>query len=161
MNQDLISFLLFQLGEVINLKIPLSIILIEDNLADIELFKYILKDFEYPYQFIPINQFEQAKSFISDLQNFTEHSQKRIFFIDLNLRSMDGLQLLEQLKKNPKTSAIPIIITTTSESDKDIYNVYRNYANCYLLKSPEFDDYHQKIIKALEFWTETCILPDT
>jgi len=146
---------------VISLKIPLSIILIEDNLADIELFKYILKDFEYPFELLAISQFENAESFIYTLQNNSEHSQKRLFFIDLNLRSMDGLQLLTQLKKHPQTSAIPIIITTTSESDIDINNMYKNYANCYLLKSPEFDEYRLKVLKTLEFWTEVCVLPDT
>ncbi len=141
------------------MKIPLSIVLIEDNVSDIELFKYILKDFKYPYNFISYNQYDDAKSHILELQSLDSHPQKRLIFIDLNLRSMDGIQLLKMLKENPITAPIPIIITTTSESDLDIIKSYKNHANCYLVKSSDFQIYRDKTIKTLEYWTEVSILP--
>ncbi len=141
------------------MQIPLSIILIEDNISDIELFKYILKDFVHPYNFTSIDQFEDAKTYITSLQSSLDHQQKRLVFIDLNLRSMDGIALLKLLKEHPLTAPIPVIVTTTSESDLDIIKSYKNHANCYLVKSSDFETYRDKTLKTLEYWTETSVLP--
>ncbi len=71
-------------------------------------------------------------------------------FLDLNMPRLNGFQCLDQLKKNEKTSVIPVIIYTTSKQKGDIEEVRRLGAAHYITKPGCTKDIVQKIAFVLK-----------
>jgi len=81
--------------------------------------------------------------------------------LDINLPRMNGLELLTIIKQDDDLKKIPVIMLTTSVSEKDIFESYTNYANCFISKPvnlPQFMD----VVKTIEdFWISIVRLPQT
>ena len=58
-----------------------------------------------------------------------------LILLDLILPKMDGFELLAELKKDPKTKSIPVIILTNLERMKDIEQALELGAKTYLVKA--------------------------
>src|SRR5690554_3307805 len=54
--------------------------------------------------------------------------------MDLNLPGASGLQLIERIKSDPAFVTIPLIVFTTSRSEKDVEETYRAGANSFVPK---------------------------
>lgn len=77
-----------------------------------------------------------------------------LILLDLNLPGMSGHKILAHIKKNKKTSRIPVIISSSSNNRRDIDDCYLAGANCYIQK-PVTPEEYLKMAKALKnFWCE-------
>jgi CheY-like chemotaxis protein len=72
----------------------------------------------------------------------------RLVLLDLKLPKVDGLEVLRQLKSDPRTKAIPIVILTSSREERDMVNGYQLDANSHIQKAVDFVEF-QEIIKQL------------
>ncbi len=82
-----------------------------------------------------------------------------IILLDLNLPGLDGREVLRQVKTNPSLRRIPMIILTTSNSEKDVEQCYADGANSYVQKPVDIQGFVMAIIKLKDFWFEIAILP--
>ncbi len=82
-----------------------------------------------------------------------------LILLDLNLPRMDGRQLLDCLKKNPRFRGIPVIILTTSRDREDIRNCYDLGANSYITKQSSFEELVTVMKTITEYWFEVAALP--
>jgi CheY-like chemotaxis protein len=82
-----------------------------------------------------------------------------LILLDLNLPRMDGRQLLEYLKKEPRFRGIPVIILTTSRDREDIRNCYDLGANSYIAKQASFEELVSIMKTITEYWFEVAALP--
>jgi CheY-like chemotaxis protein len=73
--------------------------------------------------------------------------------LDLNLRRVDGLEILRQLKSHPEYSMIPVVILTTSAEDTDVKSSYVLGANSCLVKPIDFDRFTQIADQIELYWT--------
>lgn len=67
--------------------------------------------------------------------------------LDLNMPVMDGYQVLEQMKNNPSTQRIPIIILTTTDDQREVNRCYDLGCNVFLTKPIDPDLFSQAIHK--------------
>lgn len=74
-----------------------------------------------------------------------------MILLDLRLPGVDGLDVLRTIKETDALFSIPVVILTTSETNKDIHRAYLNYANSYLVKPVGFDEFI-KLIEDLGFY---------
>jgi CheY-like chemotaxis protein len=82
-----------------------------------------------------------------------------LILLDLNLPKIDGRQVLQEIKNDPKLMRIPVVVLTTSEADSDILTTYGSHANCYITKPVDMDRFVD-IVKLLEeFWFTIVKLP--
>jgi CheY-like chemotaxis protein len=82
-----------------------------------------------------------------------------IILLDINLPKKNGFEFLAEIKQDPDLKHIPVIVLTTSSSKQDIRKAYDLYANCYIVKPIELDDFF-RIIKNIEsFWFTVVRLP--
>jgi CheY-like chemotaxis protein len=101
----------------------------------------------------------EALEFLRREGKFTGARRPDLILLDLNLPRKDGRQLLTEIKGDKDLRRIPIVVLTTSQSQEDILKAYSLYANCYICKPMEFDDF-TRIIKSIEdFWLGTVRLP--
>jgi CheY-like chemotaxis protein len=71
--------------------------------------------------------------------------------LDLKLPKIDGLEVLDIIKKDDVLRVIPVVILTTSVNEADRAKAYHRHANSYLAKPVDFEKFHQ-MIKDLKFY---------
>ena len=81
--------------------------------------------------------------------------QPDVLILDLNIGSIDGIQVMQQLRGNGFNP--PVLILTVSEAEEDMARALRNGAKGYLLKSMEPDEVVDAIIRAAR--GETVVAP--
>lgn len=73
--------------------------------------------------------------------------KKILVLLDLNLPDMDGYEILNALKENERTHALPIIILTTTDNPKEVKRCYDLGCNIYITKPVEYDKFCEAIAK--------------
>ena len=68
--------------------------------------------------------------------------------------------MLHRIKSDPDLKKIPVVILTTSSSEKDILEAYNNYANCYITKPVDLDKFIDVIHTVEDFWISIVQLPN-
>jgi CheY-like chemotaxis protein len=128
----------------------IKILLIEDNEGDILLTREALQDSKITNTVNVIRDGEAAIDFFSNLVNKEELPD--LILLDINLPKKSGHEVLVYLKNNEKYKHIPVIVLTTSSSQRDITLSYKNYANCFITKPMDVTEFLDVIIKIEEFW---------
>jgi CheY-like chemotaxis protein len=72
---------------------------------------------------------------------------------------LNGLQLLQKIKADEKLKTVPVIILTTSSSLSDIQKAYEGYANCYITKPVDVNDFLNVVLSIENFWLSIVQLP--
>ncbi len=133
----------------------INVLLVEDDEGD----AYLLKEAMDQTQFD--NALHHCKDGI-EAQEFLKDSAKPrpdFVLLDLNMPRMGGHETLKWIKADEGLKDIPVGILTTSSSEDDIKESYKNYASYYLTKPTTFDDL-QAIVKLIDdFWIRTVKLP--
>jgi CheY-like chemotaxis protein len=82
-----------------------------------------------------------------------------LILLDIHLPKVNGLEVLEALKKDHDVKSIPIIILTTSSRDEEIAKSYAGGANSYVTKPVDFGEFMKKIKEMKLYWTIVNSLP--
>jgi DNA-binding response OmpR family regulator len=72
--------------------------------------------------------------------------------LDLKLPKVDGLQVLEQVKKDPETQQVPVVMLTSSREEQDLIRSYRLGVNAYVVKPVDFKEFVAAIADLGVFW---------
>lgn len=133
--------------------------LVEDNEGDIVLTLEAFKDVRIHNPISVVRDGEQAIQYLNREGEFANEQLPDIILLDINLPKIDGKEVLQFIKTHPVYRAIPVVILTTSSSDKDISDAYAGYANCYITKPVDFSNFMQ-VVQAIEgFWISIVKLP--
>ena len=133
-----------------------KILIIEDNEDDILLMKMALKN-EHPVE-MDLDHVLDGESALKYLQKTAQEDLPDIIFLDINLPLLNGIDLLERIKKDSRWKMIPVIIITTSNWERDIERCYKNHANAYVVKPLDYDDFSEIVGKIGDFWFKTVEL---
>jgi two-component system, response regulator len=71
--------------------------------------------------------------------------------LDLKLPKINGIEVLQELRKRDRTRLLPVIIFTSSKQEKDMINGYRLGANSYVRKPVDFVEF-AKAVKELDMY---------
>jgi len=134
---------------------PVEIIIVEDNLSDAELILHTLKKEKIANKLLIAEDGAEAldllfgKGAYSDKINL---SALKVIFLDLKLPKINGLEVLKELKENPLTKHIPVVILTSSNQDPDIKKAYELGVNSYVVKPVVFSDFKNVVQKMGFYW---------
>jgi chemotaxis family two-component system response regulator Rcp1 len=137
-----------------------KILLVEDNEGDIVLTIEALKDAKAGNTVVVVRDGEEAMQFLLKQGQYINAETPDIILLDINLPKMNGKEVLEEIKKNERLKIIPVIMLTTSNSEKDILDSYRNHANCYVTKSSDFQKFMEIVSMIVNFWLRIVQLPN-
>lgn len=75
-----------------------------------------------------------------------------IILLDLKMPGMDGHEVLEAIKFDPKLRHIPVVIMTTSDAERDRERAYALHANSYVVKPLDFDRFRELVRDLSLYW---------
>lgn len=130
----------------------INVLLVEDDSGDVELIRETLKDSKVLVNLDVVGNGEQALSYLRREEPYKQSPRPDLILCDLNMPKMDGRQLIQIIKKNVKTSKIPVIVLTTSDSETDIVKSYGLGANCYVTKPLGLKQFSQVVNSIEHFW---------
>ena len=138
---------------------PANVLLVEDNKDDVELTLEALKDSRVRMEITVVSDGRSAMMFLRGEGEYTHKPRPDLILLDLNLPLKDGREVLEEIRKDPNLTDIPVVVLTTSEDEGDILKAYQLHANCYISKPVDFLQFTE-IIKQIEgFWLQLVKLP--
>lgn len=137
---------------------PINILLIEDDPADVRLTREALADSKVRNELFVATGGEQALQLLrSPGQGGVPRPD--LILLDLNMPGMNGQEVLEELKRDPSLSSIPVTILTTSQAEEDIARSYELRANAFVTKPVDLDQF-TKVVRSIEnFWFQVVQLP--
>ncbi|MGA9392354.1 MAG: response regulator [Candidatus Sulfotelmatobacter sp.] len=128
-----------------------EILLVDDSQDDIELTLHSLRAEHLANSVFVARDGEEALDFIFCCGAHSGRSFDRppkLVLLDLKLPKLDGLQVLQQIKGDPRTRGIPVVLLTSSKEERDRVSGYSLGANSFLQKPVAFDEF-RKVVKLL------------
>jgi CheY-like chemotaxis protein len=110
----------------------IRVMLVEDNPEDVAVTKRVLKFNKLDRDMLLATSGREALRILTKLAN--EGEILDLILLDINLPDISGIDLLTQIKKDPRLGLIPVVILTGSNEDEDIQKCYDLGAGSYLVK---------------------------
>jgi chemotaxis family two-component system response regulator Rcp1 len=137
----------------------IEILLVEDSPGDVRLTQEALKDNRLLNNLNVVRDGVEAMAFLRRTGAYRSAVRPDLILLDLNLPKKDGRQVLQEIKNDDDLKRIPVVILTTSSSERDILTTYNLHANCYITKPVDFTQFIN-VIKSIEyFWFTIVKLP--
>jgi CheY-like chemotaxis protein len=138
---------------------PIHILLVEDNEGDIMLTREAFEEAKIANRLDVVRDGQDAIQFLDKTGAYEGVDTPDLVLLDINLPKKNGHEILGYIKSSDKLKAIPVIMLTTSSSDRDIRLSYESFANCYITKPVEVEDFMDAISKIEDFWLSIVKLP--
>ncbi len=139
--------------------IPVEILLVEDNPGDVRLTVEALNESKIFNNLHIVEDGIEALAFLRKEDKYERKPRPDLILLDLNLPKKDGREVLEEIKKEDPLKRIPVVILTTSSADEDIIKSYELYANCFITKPVDIEQFI-KVVKSIgNFWFSIVKLP--
>ncbi len=132
-----------------------EILLVEDNPDDVELTLHALRREKLANFVEVVRDGEEALDYLFCRGAYSTRSfdqAPRLVLLDLKLPKVDGLEVLRQVKDDPRTKPIPVVILTASREERDLVEGYRLGVNAYIQKPVDFDQFRQIVKQLGLFW---------
>ncbi len=132
-----------------------EVLLVEDNPHDAELTLRALRKYHLANQVHWMRDGAEALEFIFAQRAYAGRDinhRPRLILLDLKLPKVDGPEVLRQVKLDPRTRPIPVVILTSSREDRDLEECYRLGANSYIVKPVEFEAFLKAVSEIGLYW---------
>ncbi|WP_264520561.1 response regulator [Flavobacterium sp. N1994] len=137
----------------------INILLIEDNEGDILLTQEALGESKIINTINVVKDGKLAIDFLTLKEPFQDEELPNLILLDINLPKKNGHEVLQYIKESAKYRHIPVIMLTTSSSEKDINKAYNNYVNCFITKPVDVNEFMLAVTKIESFWISIVQLP--
>ncbi len=138
---------------------PIHILLVEDNEGDILLTTEAFEEAKIMNTISICRDGQEAVEFLNKEGQYSQAQSPDLILLDVNLPKKNGHEVLHYIKNNKDLKYIPVIMLTTSMSEKDIAMSYENHVNCYITKPVEADNFLNVIASIESFWIKIVQLP--
>ena len=135
---------------------PVEVLLVEDNANDAELTIRALKKHNMANNLVHVKNGEEALEFIfgTGIYEGSRDVQQvpRVILLDIQMPKVSGLEVLQKIKSEPMTRAIPVVVLTSSKENPDIQKCYALGANSYIVKPVNFEGFAEAIKNMGFYW---------
>jgi CheY-like chemotaxis protein len=127
-----------------------NILLVDDDAVDV---MNVRRAFEKAQIQNPLFHAEDGLIALEMLRDDTVPSERRIVLLDLNMPRMNGIEFLRELRADPRISATPVVVLTTSDAKRDRVDVYNFHVAGYLVKPIRFADFMEFMVTLNRYWS--------
>lgn len=132
-----------------------DILLVEDNPNDVELTIRALKKKNLANRICVAEDGAQALDILFARGKYARRENAippKVVLLDLKLPKVSGLEVLKEIKSDPRTKKIPVVIVTSSREDPDIKEAYALGANSYVVKPVDFEQFFEAMSNLGLYW---------
>lgn len=132
-----------------------KILLVEDSPDDQELIRMAIEDGHIANQVVALSDGVQALDYLFGRGAYAGRDvtdTPLVILLDIKLPKVNGLEVLQQLRADPRTSLIPIVMLTSSNEEQDILTSYQNGVNSYVRKPVDFDQFTEAVKQLKLYW---------
>ncbi len=141
---------------------PAIILLAEDNPADQQITKRVLKHVKVQTELHIVEDGVELMNYLKRKDKYSDPKSSQrpdLILLDINMPRMDGKKALRNIKGDSSLKAIPVVMLTTSNQERDILESYDLGVNSYITKPSDNNEFI-KVIKSIEnFWLVISELP--
>ena len=132
-----------------------EILLVEDNKDDETLTLHALKKYNVTNQVQVVRDGAEALEFIFCTGRYAHRrmsDRPKVILLDIKLPLVDGLEVLRQIKHDPRTQTIPVVMLTSSREERDLVESYRLGVNSYIVKPVDFEQFTEAARTLGMYW---------
>jgi two-component system response regulator len=138
-----------------------SILLIEDQPDDELLTIRALKKHNLKNEVVVVRDGAEALDYLFARDKYAERELPQLTLLDLKLPKVDGLEVLRQVRADPRTRRLPVIVLTSSKEERDVVQSYDLGANSYVRKPVDFEQFSEAVRQLGLYWFVLNELPPT
>lgn len=133
----------------------IEILLVEDNPNDLELALHALNLSNITNQVHVARDGAQALDFVFctgayEARNLDD--APKLILLDLKLPKVDGLEVLQRIKSDPRSRMIPVVVLTSSRQERDVVESLQLGVNSYITKPVDFEQFRQAVNQFELYW---------
>lgn len=132
----------------------LNILLVDDDDAHCKLLTRSLKSHGFRGAVERVVDGAEALEYLRAAAASEARQSPDLILLDLKLPRMSGIELLQIIKADPELRLIPVVILTTSSALQDRAAAYDSYANSYLTKNSDYEQFSEMIRDLDVYWTQ-------
>jgi CheY-like chemotaxis protein len=133
----------------------LDILLVEHDQDDTDLALHALRREKLANNIVVVRDGEEALDFLFCRGGFAKRSFEhppKLVLLDLKLPKVDGMEVLKQIKSDPRTKTIPVVVMTCSKEERDLVAGYHLGANSYIQKPVDFEQFREMVKTVGLYW---------
>lgn len=133
----------------------IEILLVEDNPQDLELTMHALTRHNLVNKIHAVRDGEEALDFLFGRGPYKDRAGEnppKLVLLDIKLPKVDGLEVLRTMRSDPRTRAVPVVIMTSSNQQRDLIAGYHSGVNSYIQKPINFVEFQEVISKLGYYW---------
>lgn len=138
----------------------IDILLVEDNEGDIILTQEAFEESRINNKIYIARNGKEAIDFVFKNKGYENSPSPDVILLDINLPLKSGIEVLTEIKNSLPYKNIPVIMLTTSSSERDIAAAYDHHANCYITKPVDVSKFLEAILGIENFWLD-IVTPST
>lgn len=133
-----------------------EVLLVEDNTTDAELTIRELNKHHMANNLVHVKNGKEALDFIFATGQYAEkrhiHHSPKLVLLDIQMPKVNGIEVLQKIKADPRTRTIPVVVLTSSKENPDIQKCYDLGAKSYIVKPVNFEGFAAAIKNLGFYW---------
>lgn len=132
-----------------------AVLLVEDNPDDEGLVARALRRLPNPPELeVARDGVEAIGYFFGDDGAVRAHGVNipAVVLLDIKMPRMDGFEVLRHLRTDERTRAVPVVMFTSSDEERDIFEAYKLGASSYVRKPLDFEEFAQAVREIVQYW---------
>jgi len=121
--------------------------------------KEAFEEIEFSENLSVVTDGEMAVDYLYKQGRYQNATTPDLIILDLNIPRIDGRELLAKIKTDPGLKKIPVLVLSTSKSERDIKQCYELQANCYLIKPVDLEEFLEIVRFIRDFWLGIVKIP--
>ena len=140
----------------------IEILLVEDNPKDAEMTQRALRKHNLGNKVHWVKDGAEALDYVFRRGDYAGRSAvhaPRLILLDIKMPKVDGIEVLRQVKADAQARAVPVVVMTSSNEERDVIESYRLGVNSYIVKPIEFPAFLDVVAKIGLYWVLTNRVP--